>query len=173
MSGRFIANALMQYRLVYDVLNDGFPWWGLFWVTLLLLFAGAIFLEIVERVHGKSNSSMRVPGRGNVADLPLAVVAAVGLLIVVLAGLCASYTYQVFAQQKQCQAWDRAGDFRITEGTVADYDFRKAGSSFRVADQHFDLLNVSVGFRGRFNVRRAGKARSRTGCGFAWPSVRG
>jgi hypothetical protein len=142
----------MQYRLVYDVLNDGPPWWGVAWVVVLLLFASASFLEIVARVRGKSISPIRIPGRANIADLPLTVVTVIGLLLVFLAVLCASYTYKVFALWKDCQKWDRAGQYQTTEGTVTDYHFRKAGSSFRVGAQSFDLLNFSAGFTGRFNV---------------------
>ena len=146
------AGATMPYRPVYDVLNDGPPWWGLVWVILPLLFACMAFLEIVQRLRGKSTAPMRVPGRANMVDLPFAVATAIGLLMVVLAVLCASFTYKAFALWKQCQAWERAGEYRITEGTVADYNFRKAGSSFRVGDQSFDLLNAYAGFTGRFNV---------------------
>src|SRR4051812_10333821 len=142
----------MRYRLVYDVQNDGPPWWGVVWVILLLLFASAAVLEIVELRRGRSSAPIRVPGHAIVAGLPLAIAAARGLLMVVLAVLCASYTSRVFALRKQCREWDRAGDYRVTEGTVADYDFRKAGSSFRVADQSFDLLHAPAGFTGRFNV---------------------
>jgi hypothetical protein len=142
----------MQYRLVYDVLNDGPPWGGVVSFILLLLFATASLLEIVARVRGRSIPPVHVRGYRTSADLPFGFVTAFGLIMIVLAGLCASYTYKAFALRTLCQKWDRAGQYQLTEGTVADYRFRKRGSSFRVADQSFDLLSVSAGFRGRFNI---------------------
>jgi hypothetical protein len=47
------TGALMQYRLVYDVLDEGPPWFGAAIAILLLLFAVACFLEILERVRGR------------------------------------------------------------------------------------------------------------------------
>src|SRR6266849_1901398 len=63
----------------------------------------------------------------------------------------ASLTYDGFMQQQRCQEWVRTGAYQLTEGTVTDYQYRRAGSSFCVAGLSFDLLEPSAGFTGRFN----------------------
>jgi hypothetical protein len=140
----------MQYRLAYDVLNDGPPWFGLAFASLLLLFAVAPLLEILERVCGRRHSP--TPGRpGDLAMVPFAVVIVLFLSIGCLGVFMASYTFEAFVQRKHCQEWVRSAQYDDTEGTVTDYQYRKAGPRFRVAGLSFDLLNGSAGFTGRFN----------------------
>jgi len=141
----------MQYRFVYDVLNDGPPWLGVAFAVVPLLLAVACVLEILQRVRGRRPPS---PGRRasplEVAPLALEIVS---VLLLVSAGVFfASRTYEGFVQQQRCQEWVRSGQYQVTEGTVADYEYRKAGPRFRVADSSFDLLDHSAGFAGRFNI---------------------
>ena len=145
----------MQYRLVYDVLNDRFPWFGVWFATVPLLGAIACILEIVERLRGKPPEPMPVPrvhGRVPLRAAPLPFL----LLFILLFGsasvFLASQLYRAVVQQNQCQEWVRAGYYEVTEGSITDYNFRKGGSSFRVAGVPFDLLPLSVGFTGRFNA---------------------
>jgi hypothetical protein len=75
----------------------------------------------------------------------------------------ASKTYEGFVQRQRCKEWAQAGDYQITEGTVADYQYRKAGPRFRVAGSSFDLLDRSAGFTGRFNAPGAAEESLRDG----------
>jgi len=75
----------------------------------------------------------------------------------------ASLTYDGFMQQQRCQEWVRTGAYQLTEGTVTDYQYRRAGSSFCVAGLSFDLLEPSAGFTGRFNVPGANQDSLREG----------
>ena len=145
----------MQYRLVYDVLNDRFPWFGVWFASVPLLCAIVCILEIVERLRGKPPEPMPVPrvfGRVPLRAAPLPFL----LLFILLFGsasvFLASQLYKAVVQQNQCQEWVRAGCYEVTEGSITDYNFQKGGSSFRVAGVPFDLLPLSVGFTGRFNA---------------------
>jgi len=74
-------------------------------------------------------------------------------LVTASAGIAlASLAYDGFMQRQRCKDWARAGEYQLTEGTVTDYQYRKAGAAFRVAGLSFDLLDRSGGFSGRFNV---------------------
>jgi len=149
----------MRYHLVYDVANDGPPWLGVAFAVLVLLPAVACLLEIINCVRGGRRSP--VTGRPQVAPLAGAII----LLLVVgcIEVFLASHTYDAYVQQRRCREWVRAGQYQVTEGTVADYQFRKAGSRFRVADESFDLLEVSAGFTGRFNAPGAAEGSLRDG----------
>ena len=143
--------ARMKYRLVYDVMNDGLPWFGVVLAIVPLLLALACCLEIVERVRGRRSSltAGRPQGFG-VVPLPLLIVAST---VLGLFGLfSASKTHEGFLQRQRCQEWAQAGNYQVTEGMVADYQYRKAGAQFRVVDSSFDLLHRSAGFTGRFNL---------------------
>jgi hypothetical protein len=72
-------------------------------------------------------------------------------------------TYEGFAQLRQCQEWLQAGQYHVTEGSIANYQYRRAGASFRVADSPFDILDRSAGFTGRFNVPGAPQVSLRDG----------
>src|SRR4051812_29131230 len=111
----------MQYRLVYDVLKDGPPWFGAAFAIFLLILAVACFLETVVRVRGKPSSPVHVTGRANHEVLPFAVVIALFLLMGGVGVFLASYTCAAFVQRKHCQEWIQAGQCQITEGVVADY----------------------------------------------------
>jgi hypothetical protein len=75
----------------------------------------------------------------------------------------ASLSYEGFMQRQRCWEWARTGQYQVTEGKVADYQYRKTGSRFRVADAHFDLSGRSVGFTGHFNASGAGHDSLRDG----------
>src|SRR5262249_29669257 len=98
-----------------------------------------------------------------VEGAPWVVVIVLFLLTSCLGVFLASYTYEAFVQRRRCQEWARAGQYQVTEGTVADYQYRKAGPRFRVAGVSFDLLNGSAGFTGRFNVPGAAEGSLRDG----------
>jgi hypothetical protein len=145
----------MRYRLVYDVLNDGFPWLGVFFTSVPLLIAIGCLLELAERVRGKPPVPMPVPrvfGRIPLGAAPLPFL----ILFILLFGFGALFfallTHRAFVQERECQEWVRSGKYQVAEGTITDYHFRKGGSSFRIEGVPFDLLNRSVGFTGRFNV---------------------
>ena len=141
----------MHYLVVYDVLNDGFPWFGVFFAVVPLLLAVAFVLEFLERVRGKKVSASPAPACGlEVMPIPLLIVA---ILILTCAGcFVASKTYEGYVHQQECKEWARTGQYQITEGTVADYHFLRVGANFRVADSSFDLMQNSAGFTGRFNI---------------------
>jgi hypothetical protein len=146
----------MQYRLVYDVLNDGPPWLGVFFAVLAFLFAAACFLEIRERLRGKRTATTPRQPR-SIEVLPASLVVVLGLFMVGLGAIFAWYTHEAHAQQRQCQVWVRSGEHEVTEGTVAEYEYRRVGTRFRVAGKEFDLSTRSVGFTGRFNEPGAAK----------------
>ena len=138
----------MQYRVVYDVLNDSFPWFGVVFAFIPLLLATALFLEFLERVRGNKVSA--TPARASGLPIPLLIVS---ILILTCAGLfIAANTYESYVRQLECKEWVRTGQYQVTEGTVADYHFLRVGPSFRVADSSFDLMQNSAGFTGRFNA---------------------
>jgi hypothetical protein len=153
----------MQYRLVYDVLNDGFPWFGVVFATVPLLLAVASFLEILKRVQRKQSPS--APGHrvSGLEAAPFVLVLVLFLFTGSVAAVFASLTYDGFMQRQRCKEWARAGKYEITEGTVTDYQYRKAGPAFRVAGLSFDLLDRSGGFTGRFNVPGATQDSLREG----------
>jgi hypothetical protein len=139
----------MQYRVVYDVLNDGFPWFAVAFTVVPLLIAIACILEIIRGVRRKQPApAPRVPGGIPLVMTPLLVI----LVFVVVLGFAGVYfalqTYQGFVQRQRCRERVRTGQYQVVEGTIADYHYRKAGSSFRVADQSFDLLNAPTSFTG-------------------------
>jgi hypothetical protein len=154
----------VKYRLVYDVLDDGFPWFGAAFAAVPLLLAIVHVLEIRERVRGLPRGpAPRVRGTIPLEAVPLPLVI-VSFLVLGSAGvLLASLTCEGFVQRQRCREWARGGRCQVTEGTIADYHYRKAGSSFRVGDQSFDLLNPSAGFTGPFNAPGAGKGSLREG----------
>src|SRR5947207_13467760 len=93
------TGALMQYRLVYDVLHAGPPWLGVVFAIIPLLLAVACFLEILERVRGRRPAP--APGRPvGVAVVPVAVVVVLFLSMGCLGMFLASYTYEAFVQRK-------------------------------------------------------------------------
>src|SRR5262249_41903619 len=144
-----LYGGLMQYRVVYDVLNDGFPWLAVAFTVVPFLLAIACILEIVRRVRRKQPTpTRRVTGRIPLVMTPLPVV----VVFVVVLGFAGVYfaaqMYQGFVQRQRCREWVRTGQCQIVEGTIVDYHYRKAGSSFRVADQSFDLLNAPTSFTG-------------------------
>jgi hypothetical protein len=156
----------MHYRLVYDVMNVGFPWIGVFFASVPLLIAVACIVECVERLRGKPPVPMPAPrvfGRIPLAATPLPML----ILFIALCGVGAvffgSLTCGAFVQQRQCQEWVRLRTYQVTQGTISDYHFRKAGANFRVAGVPFDLLPRSVGFTGRFNVPRDAEGSLRDG----------
>jgi hypothetical protein len=157
-----LHGARMEYRLVYDVRNDGHPWFGVAFAIVPLLLAVACFLEVLQRVRGKRPSPLAGRPRGfPVVPLPLLIVA---ITILGFFGLfSATKSYEGFVRQQRCQEWAQTGEYQVTEGTVADFQFRKAGSRFRIADLSFDLLDRSAGFTGRFNVPGAAEDSLRDG----------
>jgi hypothetical protein len=148
------AVTIMQYRLVYDVMNDSeLPWFGLALIVILSLLSIVCILEIIARIRAK----WPVPtpgdsGRAAVGLKPLSFVIMIFLVLVSAVVFIASETYQGYIQRQRCQEWSRTGQYQVTEGTIANYQFRKAGVRFSVTGLTFDTLERSVGFTGRFNV---------------------
>ncbi len=142
----------MQYRLVYDVLNDGFPWFGVVFATVPLLLAVASLLEILQRVRRKQAISTPGHRASGFAAAPFVLVLVLFLFTGSVGAVFASLTYDGFMQRQRCKEWARAGKYQLTEGTVTGYHYRKAGPAFRVAGLSFDLLDRSAGFTGQFNV---------------------
>ncbi len=141
----------MHYHLVYDVLNDGFPWFGIAFAVLLSLFTFACLIEIRERLRGNSEPRIRTPGRASMRDLPLAAVVGFTLLMLCFTTLLARDTYDGYSQRLRCREWAQDHQFQVTEGTISDYEYRKAGPRFSVANMVFDMANRSAAFSGRFN----------------------
>jgi hypothetical protein len=141
----------MKYRLVYDVMNDGFPWFGVMLTIVPLLLALAYCLEIGERLRDRRSSpAAGRPGSIETLLLPMLIVSTA---VLGLFGLfVAAKMHEGLLSRQQCKEWAQAGVYQVTEGNVADYQYRRAGSSFRVADSSFDLLGRSAGFTGRFNA---------------------
>lgn len=114
----------MQYRLVYDVLNDGPPWLGVVFVVVPLLLAAACFLEILERLKRLRGRPCSPRPERPVDSLELAPFAFVIILFLLMGSVgvfFVSQTYEAFVQQKQCQEWCRTGQYEVVEGTIADY----------------------------------------------------
>jgi hypothetical protein len=149
----------MQYRLVYDALSDdyGFPWLGAAFTTVPCLLAIVCILKIIRRVRGgRALSAPRVPGRISLEATPLALVIAAFLIPASDGVFLAWQTYEGFMERQRCRELARAGQGQVTEGTIADYQYRKAGARYTIASVSFDLLERSAGFTGRFNVPGAG-----------------
>jgi hypothetical protein len=120
------------------------------------LFAVACVLVIVERARGKSPvPTPRVPGRIPLEETPLPLVVVFMLVLGSIGVAIGCFAYQGILQRQHCKEWARTGQYEVAEGTIADYQLRKGSSSFRIAGQAFDLLNVYAGFTGRFNVAGA------------------
>jgi hypothetical protein len=139
----------MKYRVVYDVMNEGFPWMGVLLTVVPLLLGLASCLEIVERLRGRRSALAACRSRTIEAlSMPMLIVSTT---VLGLFGLfIASKAIEGFLSRQQCQEWAEAGAYQVTEGTVADYQYRRAGSSFRVVDSSFDLMGRSAGFLGGF-----------------------
>jgi hypothetical protein len=63
----------MHYSLAYDVLNDGFPWFGVWFASVPLLLAVVYFLEFFERMRGGRPSLKPNSGRMALAVTPAGV----------------------------------------------------------------------------------------------------
>jgi hypothetical protein len=152
----------MSYHVVYDVMNDGFPWFGVALAIVPLLLALVCCLEIVERLRGRRYLPAATRGPG-LETSPLSVLI-ISIIVLGFSGFfLASKLHEGLLGRRQCQEWAEAGAYLVTEGTVADYQYRRAGSSFRVAGSSFDLLERSAGFTGAFNVPGAGHDALRDG----------
>jgi hypothetical protein len=153
---------LMHYRIVYDVLNDSVPWFGVLLSIIPLLFCIACCLELVGRVRRRQVSGTPAVPR-SLEAAPGSVVV-ISILILGFFGLFAARkTYEGFAQLRRCQDWVQTGQYCVTEGTIAECQYRKAGPRFHVADSTFDLLDRWAGFTGRFNVPGAAPVSLRDG----------
>jgi hypothetical protein len=153
----------MNYRLAYDVLNDGFPWIAVAFSLTPLLLAIACLLVILERAGKAPVTTPRFPGRIPLEEMPVPLLV-VCLLALSSIGVClASISYQGFMQRQRCKEWACAGQYQVTEGTVADYQLPRGGARFRVADASFDLIDRSAGFTGRFNAPGARHGTLRDG----------
>jgi len=135
----------MEYRVVYSVLDDGPAGGGAaaLSVTLLVL---AFVLYLARTQGGLSREGQRVSGRA-VPQLLIVAIAVAGLVL-------AWIQYEVFLQQRRCKEWVRAGDYKTTVGTLADY--RQGGRAeifyFRVGDITFSSTKRTAGFHGSFTV---------------------
>jgi hypothetical protein len=105
----------LQYRLEYDVLNEGSPWGVFLSIGMLiagtaLLLALAIFLEIVERVQGRRRvPTLYIPGRAKLEGAPLPFVIVSFLLLAAAGGFVFSHVCQAFLNLQRYQEWVRTG----------------------------------------------------------------
>jgi hypothetical protein len=152
----------MQYRLVYDVLNDGPPWLSVFFAILAFLFAAACFLVIRERLLDKRPSETTRQPR-SIETLPSTLVLLLGLVMICIGGFYGWYSCEAYSQLRQCQELLRTVEYEITEGTITDYEHRRVGTRFRIVDRNFYLSMRFVGFTGRFNAPGARDGSLRDG----------
>jgi hypothetical protein len=138
----------MQYRLVYDVLNIGFPWLALFFASVPLLVAIVCIAGLIARVCGKPREPMLVPrafGRFSLGAVPVPFL----ILFILLFGFAgvffASVTYGAFVQERQCQEWARSGQYQVTEGTITDYHSRKGEGTKKLPHRPVYVKVFAVG----------------------------
>jgi hypothetical protein len=135
----------MEYRVVYDVLDDGLlPAWSGGEVAFCLLGLGgmlivAIDYDLMRRLGGN------VPRNNRRTWLGLIVCGAFSIL-----GAC--LIYPLWREQAQCKEWARRDQFQVTEGVITDAVVGRP-SYFKVSGVLFRYYTVhghEGGFRGEF-----------------------
>jgi hypothetical protein len=147
----------MDYRVVYDVLNDGpLPAWSVGEVTFVLLgLGGTLVLAIVyylERRFGKNAKRRRATWPG--------LIVAGGFSIL---GVC--LVYPLWRDQEQCKEWARGDQYEVTEGVITDSVVGRP-SYFKVSGVVFRYYTVhghEGGFRGEFTGADPPPGRLRDG----------
>ena len=134
----------MEYQVVYDVLDDGWPWDS---VLNGLLALGLFLAYLLARRGGRPSASGIAASRSRLSWW-LLVLGGVTVLVFGCLGLFA------VLQQRQCKEWDRTGDYEVAEGAVSAYyrDSKPSSERFRVGELTVSCWGRSAGYRGRFNA---------------------
>jgi len=153
-----IPEILVEYRVVYDVLDDGLlPAWSGGEVGLFLLgLGGTLILGIGYYLERRSGGNLKRKYRVNWPAL---------LVSGGLAVLGACLIYPLWREQAQCKEWARSDQYRITEGLITDSVVGRP-SYFRVAGVRFRYYTVhghEGGFRGEFTGANPPPGRLRDG----------
>jgi hypothetical protein len=135
----------VEYRVVYDVLDDGpLPAWSAGEVGFFLLGLGsALVLGTVYYLQRRSGEDIERKGR---VGWPVLIVT--GFFAVM--GAC--LVYPLWRDQARCKEWARGGQYRVTEGVITDSVVGRP-SYFKVSGVVFRYYTVhghEGGFRGEF-----------------------
>jgi hypothetical protein len=139
--------SIMEYRIVYDVLNDGLGW-GAPTVLSVTLFFCAFGLSMARRQARGVGLPGQPAARRPVSRL---VIRAFGLAGLVFAWL----QCQMFRQQEKSKEWALAGQYSVVEGTVFDYFRRQSTLRFQVAATSFSCGRNDARYRGALTARGA------------------
>jgi hypothetical protein len=148
----------MEYRVVYDVLDDGpLPAWSGGQLAFFLIgLGGTLVLGIVYYLERRYGGNVK---RKNKVIWPgLIVTGALSIL-----GVC--NIYPLWRDQAQCKDWARGAQYRVTEGVITDSVigrpsyFKVSGVVFRYSTVH----GQEGGFRGEFTGANPPPGRLRDG----------
>jgi len=148
----------VEYRVVYDVLDDGpLPAWSGGEVAFFLIgLGGTLILGIVYYLDRRFGGNLKRKHRVNWPAL---------IVTGVLAVMGACMIYPAWRDQAQCKEWARGDHYRVTEGVITDSVVGRP-SSFKVSGVGFRYYTVhghEGGFRGEFTGANPPLGRLRDG----------
>jgi hypothetical protein len=131
----------VEYRVIYDVREDAWPWLS----AAPPLLIGLLAVLCYGRRGGRAPDEPPAGWRPSRWLLPL-----LGLTFLYFAWNAAD----AFLGHSRCRGWAEAGQYEVTEGRAADYrSYGKPSSeSFRVEDFAYDGSAGRAGYRGRFTA---------------------
>jgi hypothetical protein len=153
-----VSEILVEYRVVYDVLDDGpLPAWSGGEVGFFLLgLGGTLILGIVYYLERRSAGNLKRKPRMNWPAL---------IVTGGFAVLGACLIYPLWREQAQCKDWARGEQYRVTEGVITDSVvgrpsyFKVSGVGFR----YYTVHGHHGGFRGEFTGVNPPPGRLRDG----------
>jgi hypothetical protein len=148
----------MEYRVIYDVLDDGLlPAWSAGEIVFFLFGVGGTLIVGIDcyfrRRYGGTGKR-----KNKVAWLGLIVTGAFSIL-----GAC--LIYPLWREQAQCKEWARGDQYQVTEGIITDSNIGRP-SFFKVSGVVFRYYTVhghEGGFRGEFTCKNPPQGRLRDG----------
>lgn len=134
----------MQYDVLYDVLDDGWPLAPLSVAGYALLFVAA-WLWLRRRQRTSSSGTFR--------RFPWLLLG-LGVLVVLI---FAAVGIDALVQHRQCREWARAGQYEVLEGTVSEYvrGGKTSNEQFQVGDWKYSATGRSAAYRGQFTTKGA------------------